>query len=254
MSEISKLSCVARAHGAAILLYFSATLFSSAAVFYTEEFNGSLNGVTDRDPGEMAVTYQGGFGLPAGSAQGTFGTQVFPVPQTDAFRINTGTSGGAFTGNYWNDVPGFTGWQFHFYASNVMPSALTIRFGDGTNIFSGALNWQVLSTGAWYTVRVPLEYLNGQVAWFGGTAAQFSNTLSAVSFIDIEVTRNGTGTQRYFVDNFSLVDELLFVPEPTSGLFWFGWALVFGGLRRKLAGRGLRSPYALSPAADSRST
>lgn len=228
-------------------LSFGSIQCASAAVFYTETFSGTLSGWTDRDPGEMSVSYQSGFGNPAGSAQGSFGTQVFPVPQTDAFRINSGSSGGNFVGNYWAIAPGFTGFRFDFYATNVLPSALSIRFSDGTNIFTGALSWQVLSTGSWYTVRVPLEYDNGHVVWFGGTAAQFSNALSAVSFIDIEITRNGTGSQRYFVDNFSLVDEMLFVPEPTSGLFWFGWALVFGGLRRKLAGnRTQRSPYALA--------
>jgi hypothetical protein len=229
-----------------VFCYLGFSVSVQAAVFYTETFSGSLNGWTDRDPGEMSVAYQSGFGDPAGSARGQFGNQLFPVPQTDAFRIDSGSSGGAFTGNYWDSYAGFTGFKFNFYATNVLPSTLSIRFGDGTNVFTGALSWQVLSTGSWYTVRVPLDYYNGHVAWFGGTAAQFSNALSAVSFIDIEITRNGTGTQRYFVDNFSLVDELLFVPEPTSGLFWFGWALVFGGLRRKLAGgRAVRSPYAL---------
>jgi hypothetical protein len=219
----------------------AATAISShAAVFYTETFDSTVDGWTSRDPGKMLNSWDS-FGDPSGSIEGTFNAQVFPTPQTDAWHANSGSSTGAFTGNYWTDVPGFAGWQFSFYASNVMPSTLTVRFGDGTNTFSYAVGSQVNSVGAWYTINVPLTYN----LWFGGSAAAFSNALSSVNFIDIEVTRNGTTKQSYFLDNFGLVNELIFVPEPTSGLFWFGWALVFGGLRRKLAGRRQRSPYAL---------
>jgi hypothetical protein len=179
-----------------------------------------------------------------GSLQGSFNALTFPTPQTDAWRANSGTATGAFTGNYWA-LTNFTGWQFMFFASNVLPSSLVVRFGDGTNVFSYAIGTAAMATGNWYAVSVPLTY---SIIWKGGSAGQFSNALSSVNFIDIEVSRNGNKKQTYFIDNFSLTDQILFVPEPTSGLFWFGWALVFGGLRRRLAGRGPRSPYAL-PAA-----
>lgn len=213
-----------------------------AAVFYTETFDSGTAGWTDRDPGELTAGASATVGNPAGSLRGSFGTQLIPTPQTDALRAGTGASGGNFAGNYYADVAGFTGFKFEFYSTNVLPTDLSVRFGNGTNTFTLAVGYQVPSLGVWYTVGVPLDYSWG---WFGGTAAQFSNTLSSVSFVEVQITRNGGTAQSYYVDNFRLVNELIFVPEPASGLFWFGWALVFGGLRRKLTARRSRSPYAL---------
>ena len=218
---------------------------TNAAVFYTETFDSTLSGWVDRDIGKMSVAATAAFGDPAGSMRGTFNSQGFPAPQVDAFRATSAASGAAFSGNY-NALTGLTGFKFEMLASNVLPSAVSIRIGNGTNIFSFAVAPQIVTVGSWYTVGVPLSFQQG---WFGGTASQFSNVLNSVSFVDIEINRNGTGSQVYFVDNFRLVNELIFVPEPTSGLFWFGWALVFGGLRRKLTSRKNRSPYALPNAA-----
>ena len=117
---------------------------------------------------------------------------------------------------------------------------------DGTNNFYVALlplNQGVTTNGIWYTVNIPLSY--SVAPWYGGTSAEFSNMLTSVSEIDIDVSRNGAAAQSYYIDNFRIVNDIIFVPEPTSGLFWFGWALVFGGLRRKLTSRRHRSPYAL---------
>jgi hypothetical protein len=228
-----------------VCLLLRAASPAAGAVFYTETFSSGSAGWTSRDPFEMANAYSAGFGDPAGSLQGTFNSQgIFVTPETDAFRA----SGAGDTANFMGDysapaVAGYTGWTFDFYATNVLPSDISIRFGDGTNTFSYAAIWQVPTTGAWHTVKVPLTY---SASWFGGGGeAGFSNALTSVNFIDVQITRSGGGTQRYYIDNFALVNELLFVPEPTSGLFWFGWALVFGGLRRKLAIRRNRSPYSL---------
>ena len=217
------------------------SLTSPAAYFYTETFDSSTSGWVDRDLGKMAVAFNGDIGNPAGSLGGTFSSQPFPSPQVDAFRATSAASGMAFVGDY-NAVSGLTGFKFDFYSSNTLPSAVSVRIGNGTNIFSFAVAPQIISVGSWYTVGVPLTYQQG---WFGGTASQFTNVLANVTFVDIEINRNGTSRQAYYVDNFRLVNELIFVPEPTSGLFWFGWALVFGGLRRKLTSRRNRSPYAL---------
>lgn len=221
----------------------------NAAVFYVETFDTGANGWTvDRDPGKMNGSWNGTEGNPPGTLAGTFNSQVIPSPQFDAWEATSSSSGGAFTGNYWSMYPGFSGYQFDFYAANVLPSQLTVSFGDGTNVFSyTALVSYVPTTGMWYTVSVPLAYTP---FWYGGTAEQFSNALTSVSFVDIEVTRKGTKAQTYYMDNFRILNDWILVPEPTSGLFWFGWALVFGGLRSKLNGRRQRSPYAL-PAATS---
>ena len=218
------------------------------AVFYTETFSssgtvGGPSGWVDRDPGKMVDSWNSGFGHPAGSDQGTFAAQVFSLPQTDAWEANSTSSGGSFTGDYWVDTVGFTGFRLDFYAANVLPSDATLRFGDGTHVFSYSLGSQITAPGQWNQIGVTLNYALG--GWFGGTAAQFSNTLHSVTFVDVQVSRNGRGAQTYYLDNFGLSNSLIFVPEPTSGLFWFGWALVFGGLRRKLAARRERSPYAL---------
>lgn len=227
---------------ALVVASFCSASSSHAAVFYTETFTGGLNGWVDRDLGKMSVGSSIGFGNPDDSMRGSFASQGFPIPQVDAFRATAAASGGAFAGDYYSGAPGFTGFKLDFFASNVLPSAVSVRIGNGTNTFSFAVAPQIITVGSWYTVGVPLTFQQG---WFGGTATQFSNVLSGVTFVDIEINRNGQNGQVYFVDNFRLVNELIFVPEPTSGLFWFGWALVFGGLRRKLTSRKNRSPYAL---------
>ena len=143
--------------------------------------------------------------------------------------------------------PGFSGYTFSFYAGNTVPSSMTLFMTDGTNIFYynvESFNPQITSSGVWYTVTVPLADDQYNSYWYGGTSTQYSNMLSSVSEVGVDVTRNGKGAQTYYIDNFAIVNDLLLVPEPTSGLFWFGWALVFGGLRSKL-GRRQRSPYAL---------
>ena len=122
-----------------------------------------------------------------------------------------------------------------------------VRFSNGTNTFSLVVKPQVTTIDAWYTIGVPLDA--AFPGWFGSSITQFSNTLGSVTFVDVQVTKSGTGAQTYYLDNFRLVNEIIFVPEPTSGLFWFGWAWVFGGLRRRInAVRRQRSPYALSAA------
>lgn len=230
-------------------LIIVAASVASGAVFYTETFSSDLSGWVDRDAGKMGDTWSSGFGNPGGSDKGTFAAQVFPSPQNDAWRATASSSSGKFAGDYWTKYLGFTGFRFDFYAANVLPSDLTLRIGNGANTFALALlplNTQIQTTGVWYTVSVPLDYV---YPWLGGTPIQFTNVLSNVTFVDVQVSRNGKNAQSYYLDNFRLVDELIFVPEPASGLFWFGWALVFGGLRRKLTGRRERSPYALPAAA-----
>lgn len=204
---------------------------AGAAVIYTETF-GSAAGWTDRDLGvDMDVSYAGGVGHPPGSLEGVFYEQTgTPSPETDAWRAGPGASLGKFTGDYWGISGGFTAWRFSFYAANVLPSDLTIRFGDNINTFSMALGSQVTSAGSWFTIDVPLTY----GGWFGGSAADFSNALGAVSFIDVQITRNGTNEQFYNLDNFQLHNETsVSVPEPATGLFWFG-AVVLYGLRRRM--------------------
>lgn len=175
-------------------------LSAEAAVILTEAFETTASGWVDRDAGDMTVSHAGMVGSPAGSLAGTFALQDVPSPQTDAWRANGGSSSGSFVGNYWTGLGGFFGWSFSFYAVDVLPSDLQIRFnGGGPTFFSGLLG-QVHSVGSWYTVQAPTTYAGN---WFGGSAVQWSNALANVQYVEVQVTRNGTTAQSYYFDNFS---------------------------------------------------
>lgn len=171
-----------------------------AAVLFTETFDATDAGWVDRDAGDMSVSYAGGVGNPDGSLSGTFGLQEVPSPETDAFRANAGSSGGRYVGNYWSGLGGFSGWSFSFYAEDVLPSDLQIRFSGGGPTFFAGLLGQLSSVGSWYTVQAPATYAGN---WFGGSATQWSNALSNVQYVEVQITRNGASAQRYYLDNFS---------------------------------------------------
>ena len=187
------LSGLRRMAAAALLLVPAAR----AAVLGTDTFGSNPN-VGDRDPDEMAVSYNGTIG--AGSMQGFFASQDQSSPDSDAFRITSSSSGGSFTGDYWTDVPTFASWSFSFYADNVLASDMIVRFNGDGNTFAYSVFNQVSSIDHWYTVTVPLTY----AGWVGGSGLQFTNALGGVTFIDVQITRNGTGAQTYYLDNFSL--------------------------------------------------
>ena len=217
-------------YGAAGVLFVGAVLAASAASLYTEDFDPNNNGWVGRDS-VATVNNNGGVGNPAASAQMNFALQGSPTPQTDAFYADGTASGGAFTGDYFTDVPTFTSWVFDFYADDVLPSDLLVRFGDGVNTFFRSVSSQVTSIDNWHQVTVSLSY----AGWFGGTITDFNNALAAVSFVDVQVTRNGTGSQNYFLDNFQLLGGGggggSVVPEPEHGLMALG-AMVLLAARR----------------------
>ena len=201
---------------------------------YTETFPDD-GGWIDRDAGlDWDVAQNGGVGSPPGSLEGFFASQPVPSPETDAWRADGSGNTGNFLGDYWTDVPGFTAWRFSFYAGDIVPSDLTIRFGNGVDTFTRLVGANVTSAGQWFTIDVPLSY----GGWYGGTADDFSNALSSVTFIDVQVTRNGSGNQYYYMDNFQIRDDVaVSVPEPATGLFWFGAVLLYG-LRRHMSRDG----------------
>ncbi len=217
-----------------------------AAVFYMQTFSGTTEGWSAGGDG-LTVSQSPDYG--AGALEGTFQAQGrYGQPQTGEFLADT--SGAPFGGDYNSSTNPYVAFQFDFYAAGTLPSSLTFHMSDGANNFYMVLDPQnsvIQSPDQWYTLTVPLSPGLYNQYWYGGTANQFSNMLSHVTTVGVEVTRNGRGEQSYYIDNFRIMNDLLLVPEPTSGLFWFGWALVFGGLRSKL-GRRQRSPYAL-PAA-----
>ena len=215
----------------ALLAFLAGT--ASAAVLYVETFTG-LNGWNDRDAGEMDVASDGITGNPAGSLSGFFDTQDTPTPESDAWQADSGSSGGNLTGDYYTTYPTYSYWSFSFYADDVLPSDLVVRFGDGTNTFTRTVGAQVSSVDQWFTVVVPLSY----AGWFGGGATAFADALTSVSFIDVQVTRNGAGSQTYYLDNFAVnSSDISTIPEPATGLFALGAVLLY--LLRRTTNRAL---------------
>lgn len=212
-----------------------------AAVLYTETFEGGANGWTGAG-GDMTVTPQASVGSPAsGAMQGVFAAQGFPIPQTDSFMIDSGTD---FLGSY-NTLTGFT---FDLFAESVLPSDLSVRIWSGANVFFYATSLALMNPGVWTTFEVPLTYSAG---WQDGGEVAFLNALDNVTRVEVQLTRNGTGEQYFYLDNFGTLNTGIgggggsAVPEPSTGLML---GLVGGlllSLRkrvwRNLAGEGARS-------------
>lgn len=191
------------------------TAAALAAAIYIETFDDSDAGWEARDE-NMEVTHTA-FGNPGGSLQGSFGASL--APQTGAFLATGASSGGTLAGDYY--AAGIVGWSFSFYAANYLPSDMMVRFSDGTfTLFYNVLP-QVLTTGAWYSVNVPLASSEG---WFGGSGIIFSNVLANVQSIELQLTQNDTMGQQYYLDNFQARGESgggEMIPEPrTASLLW----------------------------------
>lgn len=205
-----------------------------AAVVFVEDFSSGANGWGDRDPGEMAVSHESSVGAPAYSAmQGSFAAQGFPVPQTDAFRID---SGGNFVGDYNAIGNGLTQLSFDLYAEDILPSDLFIRLISGSDVFTYQFSLAGLSVDSWRTFNVNLAWSYG---WNGIGQAAFNSALSSVSALEIELTRSGSAAQLYYLSNISSYDNQLppdhegggggggdAVPEPGEGLLYLGFILL----------------------------
>ncbi len=228
--------------GWAWIALLASGLSAPASVFVVEQFDADPNWV-DRDSNEMLVGWNSGFGyLGSGSMEGSFALQTgTPTPETDAMRIINTSSGGDFSGNYFSAHPSFlpdtASLTFRFYSDDVLPSDLRIRIGDGISTFSRSIVSQASALDSWQTVTVDL----GFSGWLGGSAAQYSNLFTAVSFIDIQISRSGTNSQSFFVDEFALngdddpVDPVDAVPESATAQFLLlGMIFMAGGVRRGL--------------------
>lgn len=221
-----------------LALLLGASVPARAVVLSSETFDSGSNGWVDRDPLEMTVNYSSGFGNSAGSLHGAFGSQGSPSFESDAFRATTASSGGAFSGNLYVSYTNVSNLAFNFLAEDILPSTFIVRIGNGVNTFIYNVNPQLYALATWTTVNVSLAYSAG---WLGGSAALFSNVFNNVTFMDVQVGRNGTGAQDYYLDNFTLLggtlENLVLVPEPGSmGLFLVGMAALLR-MRRRIPGR-----------------
>ena len=214
--------------------FFAGFLLATAApgaILVTETFEGGAAGWEDRDVGSgMTVSHQGSVGVPAsGAMQGTFAAQgMFPIPETDAFMID---SGGNFLGSY----AGLTGFTLDLYAEDVLPSDVAVRIWSGLDVFFYTLSLGSMAIDDWTTFTVPLTYSFG---WEGGEAA-FNSALANVTQVEVQLTRSGTGSQSYYLDNFGTTTQDFgdpggesAIPEPSTLLLvaYFGGALA---LRRR---------------------
>jgi len=198
---------------------------ASAAILHLEEFNSDV-GVYSRDS-IMTVGYDAGNDWMTGS----FALQGFPIPQTDAFVVDSAE----FTGSY----AGLTQLRFQMYAVNVLPSDLFIRIIDGANVFSYQFNPINSMDGNWGTFTVDLAWSFG---WSGLSEAAFNTALTSVDQIEIQLSRNTGSFQEYYLDNVETLDTELggggggpsAVPEPTTMSMLLFVVIVGFVLRRHL--------------------
>jgi len=167
----------------------------------TEDFSASAAGWGDRDLNEMDVAWNGS------AMQGDFDAGIL-TPETDAFQLTSGLGDLTQAGTY--DLTSFT---FNFFADTIAPSDVIFRFGDGVSTFfrAASVGFNSLS-------------LASVAGWFGGSQAAFDAALSAATFLEVQVTRNGADAQTYRLDNFTLNGTLdngggggpSAVPEPNT--------------------------------------
>jgi hypothetical protein len=180
---------------------------------------------------------QSAFG--GGTLKGLFLAQTVPTAEVGGFRATSASSGGAHVGDYWASPYGFSGWRFDFYAADVLPSSLYVRFYDGANTFQANLLDQITATAQWTALTTPGPAF-GVDAWIGpGGAAGLSNALAQVQWIELRVERNNVGSQSFYLDNFQQV-----VPEPGALLL----CLAGGGLLSALRGRRIGAPQGMKRA------
>ena len=207
-----------------------------AAQVATDDFNYGMDGWTASNASEMPVTYDpstGDMGL--GSVEGTFATQSLAFVQTDSFVATNTTDSGDFTGAYPTNATSYT---FDFMAGTVLPSDVYVRINGAGGTYFYNVGGQITGVDTWNAVTVPLSYGSG---WVGGSGVGFSNTLASVNYVDVQITRDGTSQQSYWVDNFGISDQpLTVVPEPNSGVFALGGLMILTArrkIRRILVGR-----------------
>ena len=193
---------------ALLLLSLATCLTAKGIVVYEEDWDSSDCGWQHRTSGEMNVCFSATNSPDEGALIGVFPALDCPSPDADVFNADAWASGGMFVGDYWSSGQSPYCLSFDFYAQDVLPSCLHFRFrsssGVGTNGFFMCLDDQLTTVGTWQRIQVPFQFSSNR--WFGGSAADFSNALSNVEWAEVQVLRNGTGSQTYVIDHFSRVD------------------------------------------------
>lgn len=157
------------------------TLDARAAILTTEFFDTDPGSVVSRD-GTMIVSHAGT------NMSGAFGAQGFPLPQVDAFSVTLSS----FTGDYVS--PGITQIAFDLFATTVAPSVLSLILYDGLNYFT----YQFAAVVGYQTYTADLLWSAG---WSGVGSNEFNAALTSIDEIQIEIARNTTAAQVYYLDN-----------------------------------------------------
>lgn len=194
---------------AVLALWLVAVVPARTAQLYLEEFPTDAAGWTTRD-GEMTVTHDNANDWLVGSFAASF------LPQSDAFRIATGTN---FLGSYTSGSTNhpLTQISFGLNAFNVLPGDLFIRLTDGTNTFSYQFAVSG-STNAWQTYTANLTWSFG---WSGLSELAFNSALTSVAAIEIQLSRSGNLAQNYYLDNVQTLNTDIgggpgVIPEPST--------------------------------------
>lgn len=176
--------------------------------------DGTVRDWTDRDAARLKLFWSPGPVAPS-SLGGSYAAQAVAFPETDAFVADALASRGWFTGDYFAGGLSPTELKFSFHAEDMLPSSLILRFlgvdGGVDRTFFTSLTPDLVSTGAWHHFEIPLAF--DPNVWVGGTGGAFTNSLGDVQWMELRITRNGTGEQRYYLDDFSLTK---FVPAAVA--------------------------------------
>lgn len=217
---------------------------------YTTLGGGNFNGSSGFESGFGNTTADIENGVPGGPAtgggspsgngsfEGSFDAIGVPAPEFGTLRItDTG-----FLTDYSSTYPGYASYSlgFAFYGS-VLPADLTLTIGNGMDTYIYNAAPQVTSAGSWHSVYVPFSS-----GWFG-SGSSISSPLNGMTYIDVTWSRNGTGAQQYYFDDFTLFGDDTgggggggsAVPEPNTLLLLSlaGMCLVSARRHLRKAGR-----------------
>ncbi len=211
------------------LLLLAGVPASNGAVLTVETFLPDHADFTLGSVGSMDTTHDAGVGNVAPSLRGEFASQgFFFIPQTGSFRVESNAN---FTGSY----SGLTGITFDLMAATVLPLDVNLRLFTGAGVYFYTLATAPMSVGVWNPFAVPLIYAAG----WTGDEAQFPSALNSVSAVEVQIARNTTAQQFYYIDNFGTTDEefeldLGTIPEPVVGtLVMYAGAILYGAYRQK---------------------
>jgi len=127
--------------------------------------------------------------------------------------------------------------QFSFWASNVVPEYIQVRWSGSTNrvwrdtVFDRDLN--SMSTQSWQTLVSDYFYNWASWDYGGGTEADFLNDLATIDWVGVFIWRGDASLQNYGIDDFALT-----VPEPAAWVLALTALVVSGrSLSRRRKGR-----------------